>query len=288
MTMPNDDPFSNDDLVDFALSEKDYRTVLARYRRSFPILNEYRSVLEELAPATPTPITEPGRASYDVREITRRALVRLGYGPAISPDLLEWARAYIEKLEFEVRDIAKDDETQTPLSVVCQHWFSMCDMVPTPENWVAECREERLADARELISIMDGDMLAHVVELGIPALLAEAIVEDGNSIHQGREDVADWDARAHALLERWRGKRSVTDADYRAHLREVAQEDAQEGAEERRYTLDELTALLTAAATGAPTLEEAAEYLQAEEKDGDAGELAASSVGDVDVPDVDD
>jgi hypothetical protein len=186
--------------------DNSYSTNLAQYRRTFPILDHYLNVIEEhCGPARP--ITEPSRG-MDVHVATQIALERMGR--PTDKESVYHAYAYVARLQDEVESMS-DKPVQTLRSVIVDHFWQSMNHVPTPEQWAQEREIDQQGDAECIADAMTPELLAHAVQVAMPALLQQVIDEDA-AIRKGVHSV--------------------------------------DTPSESRYTLDEAQALLRAAAEG--------------------------------------
>ncbi|HYF72785.1 MAG TPA: hypothetical protein VD864_08180 [Nocardioides sp.] len=159
--------------------DNSYSANMAQYRRTFPILDHYLSVIEEhCGPARP--LTEPSRG-MDVHVATRVALERLGR-PADEESVYH-AYAYVARLQDEVEAVS-DKTPPTLTSVLVDHFWQSMSHLPTPEQWAEEQDDDQQADAEAIAEAMTPELLAHAVRVAMPALLQQVIDENAEA-HRG-------------------------------------------------------------------------------------------------------
>jgi len=156
----------------FHPEDTSYAATKARYRDLFPLYNAWWSVMDETK--HDRPITE-AHHGMDALAMARIALARIGR-PTDDKLTISMADAFVHKLEREVCETS-DDEDPTLRSVVVGYFFGFDDHLMTPAEWSELDDEDKHGHAAELAEAMPDEVVARVLEMAMPMVLAEVIHE---------------------------------------------------------------------------------------------------------------
>lgn len=156
----------------FHPEDTSYAATKAKYRGLFPLYNAWWLAREDRKPAGS--ITEPQQGT-DVMVLAREALARIGR-PTDDKLTIEMADAFVRKIDAEVAETSDDDDP-TLQSVILNYFFSYDDHVPTPAEWAAQSEGDRAGDAQEIAEAMPAEVMARVLEMAMPMVLAQVIHE---------------------------------------------------------------------------------------------------------------
>lgn len=221
-------------LYDIPAEKRTREDVRAFYYKQFPLLKAYEEITAERNSVVNPDINDPASSptAVDTVKAAALALERIGRPARDREDALH-AERYIRSVQDEMASTMPDDpDDSAVLELVISGVYGLAGCVPDAESWAGFDTETQEFELDEIVAGAPDHtdalkaLLREALEYGMPAILREITARYGRKGEQGYSDASTPDV-------------------------------------ERRYTLDELTALLTAAATGAPTLDEANEYLEA-------------------------
>jgi hypothetical protein len=229
------------DLYDIPADQRTREDVRNHYYETYPLLKAYEEITEERNAVPSMDINDPANSPTAVDTVTAAALAleRIGRPARDRQDAL-FAERYIRSIQAEMADQMPPAADESPLlELVISGVYGLAGCVPDAESW--EGFDTETQDF-ELDEIMHGApdhtdalqaLLREALQYGMPAILREITARYGRS------------------------------GDDSATPEAVKGENLPGG--ERRYSVAEMTALLMAAATGAPTLDEAVERLEADD-----------------------
>lgn len=228
------------DLYSIPQDQRTREEVRTHYYETFPLLKAYDEITRERNSVPNADINDPASSPTAVTTMTATelALVRIGKPPRDRADVL-YAERYIREVQREMEgELPPSPDASPLLELVISGVYALAGCVPDAESWAGFDTETQEFELEEIMAGAPDHtdalkaLLLEALQYGMPAVLREITARYG----------------------RRQSDSAATEDD--------KSENIPDG--ERRYSPDEAAALLMAAATGAPTMEEAVEYLQNE------------------------